>query len=185
MSRRLLAEGFCKKLIAVEPWPDNFALLGRNLAEYPNKEIFQASALDMPLPDRSIDCILSNQVLEHIVDDGSAVAEMARVLKEGGYAIVSVPHPPEIIPNVEHVRPGYTAEQLKCLFFKYNYECLMTEYFFTLPTLRRLIAAEELPLEGRFLPAAWADRESTLSNEERARLQPYCILCLFRAPTHH
>jgi ubiquinone/menaquinone biosynthesis C-methylase UbiE len=183
MSRRLLAEGFCKKLIALEPWSDNFALLRRNLAEYPNKEILQASALDMPLPDRSIDCILSTQVLEHIVEDATAVAEMARVLKEGGYAIVSVPHPPEIIPNVEHVRPGYTEEQLICLLFKYKY--IFKEYFCTLPTLRRLIAAEELPLQGRFLPAAWADRESRLSNEERAKLQPYGILCLFRAPSQN
>lgn len=42
------------------------------------------------LPDESIDTIMANHVLEH-VDDRKALREMYRVLKPGGFAILTVP----------------------------------------------------------------------------------------------
>jgi hypothetical protein len=56
----------------------------------------------------------------------------------------------------------------------------LSDYFFTLPTLRRLIASEELGSFGQFLPIWWADREANLTTAEKAELQPYGIVCLFR-----
>jgi len=41
--------------------------------------------------DQVFDAIICNHVLEHIPDDRLAMAELRRVLKDGGYAIVMVP----------------------------------------------------------------------------------------------
>src|ERR1041385_3358290 len=38
----------------------------------------------IPLPDNSVDVILSNTVFEHIVTLNSTVAELARILRPGG-----------------------------------------------------------------------------------------------------
>ena len=48
-----------------------------------------AEALDFP--DASFDFVLSCDVLEHLEDDGKALAEIKRVLRPGGHAIITVP----------------------------------------------------------------------------------------------
>jgi SAM-dependent methyltransferase len=45
----------------------------------------------LPVPDASIDRVIAAEVLEHIVDDRTALAEIARVLKPGGRMVVTVP----------------------------------------------------------------------------------------------
>jgi SAM-dependent methyltransferase len=44
-----------------------------------------------PFPDRNFDWIICNHVLEHIPDDRRAIAEIFRMLKPGGTAILQVP----------------------------------------------------------------------------------------------
>jgi SAM-dependent methyltransferase len=44
---------------------------------------------ELPYPDGSFDVVLCTQVLEHVVDPGRAVGEIARVLAPGGVAFVS------------------------------------------------------------------------------------------------
>lgn len=41
--------------------------------------------------DESFDVIICNHFLEHIIDDASAMAELHRVLKTGGWGILQVP----------------------------------------------------------------------------------------------
>jgi SAM-dependent methyltransferase len=48
-------------------------------------------ALALPIAPASIDTILCTQVLEHVPEPAQAVAEMARALRAGGYAIITVP----------------------------------------------------------------------------------------------
>src|SRR3989339_175564 len=43
----------------------------------------------LPLPDNFFDVVLSNQVIEHLHDTDNFISELHRVLKSGGYAIVS------------------------------------------------------------------------------------------------
>lgn len=45
----------------------------------------------LPLPGASFDTVLCTQVLEHVEDVEVAVAEIARVLRPGGHALVTVP----------------------------------------------------------------------------------------------
>ncbi len=50
------------------------------------------SALDLPFRDESFDTVLAAQVLEHLPEPARACAEIGRVLKPGGYLILSAPH---------------------------------------------------------------------------------------------
>jgi SAM-dependent methyltransferase len=45
----------------------------------------------LPFRDRSFDAVLALEVLEHVEEDRRLIAEMARVLRPGGLAVVSVP----------------------------------------------------------------------------------------------
>lgn len=45
----------------------------------------------MPFGDATFDVVLCNHVLEHVADDRVAMAEIARVLRPGGWAILLVP----------------------------------------------------------------------------------------------
>lgn len=45
----------------------------------------------MPFPDQGFDTILCNAVLEHVEHVDAVMAELARVLKPGGHAILAVP----------------------------------------------------------------------------------------------
>jgi SAM-dependent methyltransferase len=49
------------------------------------------SAMDIPLGDASFDTVVSTEVLEHVPDPLKALREMYRVLKPGGYLILSTP----------------------------------------------------------------------------------------------
>jgi SAM-dependent methyltransferase len=56
----------------------------------PNSHVAAAEAL--PYPTDSFDLILSNEVIEHVQDDRAALAEMARVLRPGGRAVIFCPN---------------------------------------------------------------------------------------------
>jgi ubiquinone/menaquinone biosynthesis C-methylase UbiE len=56
-------------------------------------ELRVASAGDLPFPDNSFGSVISNCVLEHIPDLDSALGEIARVLKPGGFFATTVPSP--------------------------------------------------------------------------------------------
>ena len=46
----------------------------------------------LPYADASFDLILSHEVLEHVQDDAQSVAEIVRVLRPGGRAVIFVPN---------------------------------------------------------------------------------------------
>ncbi|HLH28781.1 MAG TPA: class I SAM-dependent methyltransferase, partial [Acidimicrobiales bacterium] len=82
----------------------------------------QADALALPFPDGAFDRVVASEVLEHIPDDESAMAELARVLRPGGTMAVTVPRfGPELVnwalSDDYHDVPGghvriYRREQL-------------------------------------------------------------------------
>lgn len=51
----------------------------------------RADGTRLPLAAESLDAVVAYDVLEHIPDDAAAVAEVRRVLRPGGYALVAVP----------------------------------------------------------------------------------------------
>jgi len=50
-----------------------------------------ADATGLPFPDDAFDAVIAAEILEHIPDDAAALAEIARVLRPGGIAAVTVP----------------------------------------------------------------------------------------------
>ena len=51
----------------------------------------QATAHRLPFPDGAFDVVIAAEILEHIPDDRSAIAEAVRVLRPGGALAVTVP----------------------------------------------------------------------------------------------
>jgi ubiquinone/menaquinone biosynthesis C-methylase UbiE len=54
-------------------------------------EAMTGDATAMPFPDGSFDRIIAAEILEHVPRDAAAMAEIARVLKPGGLAAITVP----------------------------------------------------------------------------------------------
>jgi len=60
---------------------------------YPaSPDIERIDLLSMGLESGSVDLLIANHVLEHVADDGRALAEIRRVLRVGGYAILQTPY---------------------------------------------------------------------------------------------
>jgi SAM-dependent methyltransferase len=75
----------------------------------------RADARRLPVKDASVDAAVAMDVLEHIDDDALAATEIARVLRPGGTAFITVPADPKLWSAhdvaLSHVR-RYTREAL-------------------------------------------------------------------------
>ena len=49
------------------------------------------SILDLPYSDNSFDLVLATDVVEHVEEDMLALSEIQRVLRPGGFALITVP----------------------------------------------------------------------------------------------
>ncbi|MCA9928076.1 MAG: class I SAM-dependent methyltransferase [Anaerolineales bacterium] len=54
--------------------------------------IVQAAGENLPFAGSSFDFVFSNEVIEHVVDDAKAMAEMVRVTKPGGRILIFCPN---------------------------------------------------------------------------------------------
>ena len=52
---------------------------------------FKADLIGLPIKDQKFDVVFASHVLEHIKEDYKAIAEIRRVLKPNGFAILPVP----------------------------------------------------------------------------------------------
>ena len=95
------------KAIGIDMTPEMLELARRNAAKadggkpIANVEFYQSTIDAIPLPDASVDCVISNCVINLAPDKESVFAEIARVLKPGGRLAVSdialkKPLPPDL-----------------------------------------------------------------------------------------
>ncbi|HEY9624700.1 MAG TPA: class I SAM-dependent methyltransferase [Crinalium sp.] len=97
-----------------------------------NVQFVCGDATQLPFSDRSFDAVTMFDVLEHVPNHEKAIAEARRVLKPGGFLLVSTPNenwrfpyygfmksmcPDEtdVMAEWGHVRRGYTLQQLEDL----------------------------------------------------------------------
>lgn len=82
----LVMRDFGYDVLATEFLPE-----GVEIARARGLTAIQADARDLPLPDADRDLVVAFDVLEHIAEDEVAAAEIHRVLRPGGTALIAVP----------------------------------------------------------------------------------------------
>jgi SAM-dependent methyltransferase len=109
LSHKLAELGF--EVTSTDLSPDAVELLRERAVG----RVLEADLTALPLEDQSFDAVVLGEVLEHIEDDRSALAEAARVLRPEGVLALSVPANPELFGRSDvwagHVR-RYTRPEL-------------------------------------------------------------------------
>jgi SAM-dependent methyltransferase len=155
LSRMLKSRRFAFELVGMDYNPLRLER-ARGLAVA--NSLVHASLANIPFNDESFDIVLCNHVIEHVPKPGFAVAQIAKVLRRDGVAIIGVPNEgctlarlrnhvlqPSILRTTDHVN------------------------FFTRTSLTRVLetaglCVETIHTEGFFLPhlrlSGWAARTS-------------------------
>lgn len=69
--------------------------------------------LSIPLPDHSVDAIMCTEVLEHIPDPIGAIKEFSRLVKPGGYLLITAP-----FASLTHFAPYHFASGFSRFFYE-------------------------------------------------------------------
>lgn len=135
--------------------------------DYPERDGVNYLRMKVPpltnIPDNSFDFVISFQVIEHIKNDADFIAEVHRVLKDGGKLIISTPNKTmSLTRNPWHVRE-YTKEEFTILLQShfdpirelgvYGNERAMTYYNMNRRAVRRITRYDIFRLQYR-CPAA-------------------------------
>jgi SAM-dependent methyltransferase len=95
-------------------------------------DVMEASVPPIPLEDGRFSLVTGLDVVEHVDDDGGLVSEMARVLRPGGYCLVSVPAFRSLWSrhdDLAHHRRRYRKAELVRLVEGAGFETIEAHYF--------------------------------------------------------
>lgn len=95
------------------------------------KELAQADALSLPFKDAGFDSCLALDVIKHIQDEQQAVSEISRVLKPGGFLLLTVPAFQWMwskIYDFDHAK-RYSKRQVASLLENSGFQPIVFSYF--------------------------------------------------------
>jgi SAM-dependent methyltransferase len=118
------------EVIGVEPSP-----VARDEAEARGVRVLDGRAEALPVEDASVEIAIAGDVIEHVDDDAAAAAEIARALRPGGTALVTVPAHPWLFGAHDRAldhRRRYTRRGLVALLRGAGLEPTRVTYFNTL-----------------------------------------------------
>jgi ubiquinone/menaquinone biosynthesis C-methylase UbiE len=104
------------RVIAIDHSPAMLDVAHGNFAELgvENVDLIEGDLARLPLDDDSVDAAVANMVLHHAEDPPAMLAEMARVVKPGGWVAITdeLEHPYAWMVDEHHdVWLGFTADQ--------------------------------------------------------------------------
>jgi glycosyltransferase involved in cell wall biosynthesis/SAM-dependent methyltransferase len=76
----------------------------------PKMKFIKGACEKIPLPDKSVDLVVSFETLEHIEDHDQFLGEIERVLDSGGILVISTPEKSAYSDKPEHVNPFHKKE---------------------------------------------------------------------------
>lgn len=88
--------------------------IGLQMGTWDNSKLdIVSDILSIPLPDHSVDAIMCTEVLEHIPDPLGAIKEFSRLIKAGGYLLITAP-----FASITHFAPYHFASGLSRFFYE-------------------------------------------------------------------
>ena len=106
------------KVVAVDASPEMLAAAQRRTRALTNVELHRADLAKLPIADQSCDAALLLLALTHVAEPAAALAEMARILRPAGRAVVVdlLRHDrDDFRRKMGQLRNGFAAEELQAL----------------------------------------------------------------------
>jgi 2-polyprenyl-3-methyl-5-hydroxy-6-metoxy-1,4-benzoquinol methylase len=104
----------------------------------------RASGLSLPLPASSVDVVMLNDVIEHVVDPDELLDEIGRVLRPGGHLLLSTPNLAAWFNRAAlavGTQPAFSEVSLRAIHGRPGAEVVGHLRLFTLKALRSLLDA--------------------------------------------
>jgi SAM-dependent methyltransferase len=102
---------------------------GLHTSAWDNSKLdIQSDIIDIPVEDHSFDAIMCTEVFEHIARPVEAVKEFSRIIKPGGYLLITTP-----VSSLTHFAPfyfynGYTRYFFETILGDYDFDNILVEY---------------------------------------------------------
>ena len=90
--------------------------VGLHTGSWDNSQLdIKSDITNIPLEDQSVDAIMCTEVFEHIPDPIAAIKEFSRLLKPGGYLLITAP-----FASLTHFAPYHFSSGLSRYFYEYH-----------------------------------------------------------------
>ncbi len=136
--------GTASRVYGVDIAPDAIAH-AKAVYQRPNLEFLVGRCAEIPLPDNTVDLVVSFETIEHHTEHEAMFAEIKRVLRPGGVMVMSSPDKLEYTERANHAN-AYHVKEL----YAEEFQRLVERYFSRVAMLgqRVLYASAILPQEG-------------------------------------
>ena len=94
-----VAEHFAKKGVKVHSLDISVTNPSKAMQLYPSKRHFGivADSFRLPFADKSFDCVIASEIIEHVVNPAEFIKEVFRIVRKGGRLIITTPYKEKLI----------------------------------------------------------------------------------------